>query len=47
VLYAAIPVAGALVALFTLEELINGWRQGFERPDAVEAEAAAASLPVT
>jgi TRAP-type C4-dicarboxylate transport system permease small subunit len=32
VLYAAIPVAGALVALFTVEELINGWTRGFEVP---------------
>jgi TRAP-type C4-dicarboxylate transport system permease small subunit len=32
VLYMAIPVAGALVALFVLEELINGWRRGFARP---------------
>jgi TRAP-type C4-dicarboxylate transport system permease small subunit len=30
VLYAAIPVAGILVALFTVEELVNGWRRGFE-----------------
>lgn len=30
VLYAAIPVAGALCALFSLEELVNGWRRGFE-----------------
>ena len=30
VLYAAIPVSGALVALFAIEELINGWRRGFE-----------------
>jgi len=30
VLYAAIPVAGVLVALFTVEELVNGWRHGFE-----------------
>lgn len=35
VLYAAIPVAGALVSLFTLEELANGWRRGFEAPAAV------------
>ena len=32
VLYAAIPVGGALVALFTVEELINGWTRGFEAP---------------
>ena len=30
VLYAAIPVAGVLVSLFTVEELVNGWRHGFE-----------------
>jgi len=30
VLYAAIPVAGGLVSLFTIEELVNGWRHGFE-----------------
>ena len=31
VLYAAIPVAGLLIALFVVEELVNGWRHGFER----------------
>jgi TRAP-type C4-dicarboxylate transport system permease small subunit len=56
-LYAAIPVGGALCALFTVEELVNGWRHGFETPaapvdeaaDAAAAAAAAASaqLPVT
>jgi TRAP-type C4-dicarboxylate transport system permease small subunit len=45
VLYAAIPVAGGLVALFTLEELINGWRHGFEPPR--DAEPVIASVPVT
>ena len=29
-LYAAIPFSGALVALFTVEQLLNGWRNGFE-----------------
>jgi len=29
-LYAAIPVSGALIALFTIEQLVNGWRHGFE-----------------
>lgn len=28
-LYAAIPLCGALVALFTVEQLVNGWRRGF------------------
>ena len=32
-LYAAIPVCGVLVALFTIEQLVNGWRNGFEHPE--------------
>lgn len=28
--YAAIPLCGALVALFTIEQMVNGWRYGFE-----------------
>ena len=29
-LYAGIPFCGVLVALFTLEQLVNGWQHGFE-----------------
>jgi TRAP-type C4-dicarboxylate transport system permease small subunit len=32
-LYAAIPIAGALIALFTIEQLVNGWRKGFDHPE--------------
>jgi len=46
VLYAAIPVAGVLIALFTVEELVNGWRRGFESPGAPPA-IDPAQLPVT
>ena len=28
-LYAAIPLCGILVALFTVEQMVNGWRHGF------------------
>jgi TRAP-type C4-dicarboxylate transport system permease small subunit len=28
-LYAAIPLSGVLVALFTIEQLVNGWKNGF------------------
>ena len=28
-LYAAIPLSGALIALFTVEQIVNGWRRGF------------------
>ncbi len=31
-LYAIIPVSGALVALFSLEQIVNGLRNGFETP---------------
>ncbi|HYW61607.1 MAG TPA: TRAP transporter small permease [Bradyrhizobium sp.] len=32
-LYAAIPFAGGLIALFTVEQLVNGIRNGFEHAD--------------
>src|SRR5215470_9800576 len=35
-LYAAIPVSGALIALFALEQLINGWRNGYDYPNEGE-----------
>jgi TRAP-type C4-dicarboxylate transport system permease small subunit len=28
--YLAIPVSGVFIALFTVEQMINGWRNGFE-----------------
>jgi TRAP-type C4-dicarboxylate transport system permease small subunit len=38
-LYAAIPLAGALIALFTIEQIVNGWRNGFEHAEPEEPEA--------
>jgi len=35
-LYAAIPLSGALIALFTIEQLVNGLRNGFDHPEAEE-----------
>jgi len=35
-LYAAIPISGVLVALFTTEQLINGLRNGFEHDEPLE-----------
>jgi TRAP-type C4-dicarboxylate transport system permease small subunit len=35
-LYAAIPICGVLVALFTIEQLINGLRNGFARDEPPE-----------
>src|SRR6202040_2234463 len=37
-LYAAIPIAGGLIALFTIEQLVNGIKHGFDRPEPPEAE---------
>jgi TRAP-type C4-dicarboxylate transport system permease small subunit len=36
-LYAAIPLAGALIALFTIEQIVNGCRNGFDHPEPAEA----------
>jgi TRAP-type C4-dicarboxylate transport system permease small subunit len=40
-LYAAIPICGLLVAIFTIEQMVNGWRQGFAGPphDGPEKQA--------
>jgi TRAP-type C4-dicarboxylate transport system permease small subunit len=32
-LYAVIPLSGALIALFTIEQLVNGIRNGFDHPE--------------
>src|SRR6266849_2958695 len=31
-LYAAIPISGSLIVLFTIEQIVNGWRNGFPEP---------------
>jgi TRAP-type C4-dicarboxylate transport system permease small subunit len=36
-LYAGIPICGALVALFTIEQLVNGWKNGFADPERAES----------
>jgi TRAP-type C4-dicarboxylate transport system permease small subunit len=33
-----VPFAGVLIALFTVEQLVNGWRKGFEHPEEPVAE---------
>jgi len=30
---ASVPIAGALIVLFCVEQLINGWNHGFEGPE--------------
>jgi TRAP-type C4-dicarboxylate transport system permease small subunit len=37
-LYAAIPISGALIALFTVEQLVNGIRNGFDHPEPPEID---------
>jgi TRAP-type C4-dicarboxylate transport system permease small subunit len=38
-LYAAIPLSGVLIGLFTIEQLINGIRNGFDHPEPLDEEA--------
>ena len=37
-LYVAIPISGVLIALFTIEQLINGCKNGFEHAEEAEPE---------
>src|SRR5262245_32919925 len=30
---ASVPIAGALIVLFAVEQIVNGWRHGFEGPE--------------
>jgi TRAP-type C4-dicarboxylate transport system permease small subunit len=41
-LYAAIPICGSLIALFTVEQIVNGCRNGFDHPEPQEPEHSAA-----
>src|SRR5664279_1652571 len=43
-LYAAIPIAGALIALFTIEQMVNGWRNGFDHPESRDGLSADAPV---
>lgn len=38
-LYAAIPLSGALVVLFAVEQIVNGVRHGFDDPEPAPEEA--------
>ena len=45
-LYAAIPISGLLIALFAIEQLINGWKNGFDHPpDPFEVHGEHAETP--
>src|SRR3954466_7193130 len=37
-LYAVIPLSGVLIALFTVEQLVNGIRNGFDHPEPPEID---------
>lgn len=40
-----VPVAGLLVALFSIEQLVNGWKNGFEGPEDRDDVAAVELAP--
>jgi TRAP-type C4-dicarboxylate transport system permease small subunit len=37
-LYAIIPLSGVLIALFSIEQLVNGIRNGFDHPEPLEED---------
>ena len=43
---AIVPAAGVLIALFTIEQLVNGWQHGFEGPEDMDNVVAEAALSV-
>jgi len=46
-LYAVIPLSGILIALFTVEQLVNGIRNGFDHPEPPEDDLAIPPVDVT
>jgi TRAP-type C4-dicarboxylate transport system permease small subunit len=40
-LYAAIPLCGVLVAIFTIEQMVNGWRNGFPDTPVIDGRRTA------
>jgi TRAP-type C4-dicarboxylate transport system permease small subunit len=43
-LYAAIPLSGLLIGLFTIEQLVNGFRNGFDHPEPPEEPLSTSSI---
>jgi TRAP-type C4-dicarboxylate transport system permease small subunit len=43
-LYAAIPLAGLLIGLFTIEQLVNGCRKGLDHPEPPEESIAVSAI---
>jgi TRAP-type C4-dicarboxylate transport system permease small subunit len=43
-LYAIIPLSGILIALFTVEQLVNGLRNGFDHPEPVDDDTSVPPL---
>jgi TRAP-type C4-dicarboxylate transport system permease small subunit len=46
-LYIVIPCSGILIALFTIEQLVNGIQNGFDHPEPREEDAPIPSLDAT
>ncbi|MBP1932662.1 TRAP transporter small permease [Ammoniphilus resinae] len=38
VLYAAIPISGILISLFIIEQIVNGWKNGFDTQSFYEVQ---------
>jgi TRAP-type C4-dicarboxylate transport system permease small subunit len=45
-LYAAIPISGALIFLFTVEQLVNGCSHGFDHPEPQDESASPTEIKI-
>ncbi len=46
-LYAVIPLSGILIGLFTVEQLVNGIKNGFDHPEPLEEDPAIPAIDTT
>jgi TRAP-type C4-dicarboxylate transport system permease small subunit len=46
-LYAAIPLCGVLIGLFTIEQLVNGIRNGFDHPEPPDEDLSISAVGTT
>jgi TRAP-type C4-dicarboxylate transport system permease small subunit len=46
-LYAIIPLSGILIGLFTVEQLVNGIKNGFDHPEPLEEDPAIPAIDTT
>jgi TRAP-type C4-dicarboxylate transport system permease small subunit len=46
-LYVIIPVSGLLIGLFTIEQIVNGIRNGFDHPEPPDEDLAIPAISIS